>query len=78
MKISVECCEGKGESCLEDRCPIYRKAKEEIDRNWPYIGTGFGNLYGNPDKKRYLIKVREGVNKNPKTYDINNGTGSPI
>lgn len=63
MKIKVECCEGeeygKAWECLRDRCPYYRKARQVVDRKWPYTGTGFGNLYGNPGHGTYLLKVRD-------------------
>lgn len=61
-KIELSCCEGNEEyrnQCLKDRCPIYDLAKREIRSNWPYVGTGYGNLYGNPDHETYLARVRE-------------------
>ncbi|MBI5044461.1 MAG: hypothetical protein HZC02_00905 [Candidatus Levybacteria bacterium] len=60
-EIAIRCCEGneryKGE-CLKDRCPVYSQARREVDRSWPYVGTGFGNLYGNPEESTYLAQTR--------------------
>lgn len=68
MKIEVNCCEGNDESirCLKDRCPIYAKAQERIQGSWPYVGTGFGNLYGNPSHQSFLNGVREDIEKTGK------------
>jgi len=65
MKVQVTCCEGKDKhgDCLRDRCPHYAKAKERIQRGWPYVGTGFGNLYGNPTHGHFLGGVREDLAK---------------
>ncbi len=60
-EIKLKCCAGNEKysgHCIKTRCPIYRKAEETVDRAWPYIGTGFGNLYGNPDHACYLSEVR--------------------
>lgn len=64
MKIEVNCCEGYDNgSCLRDRCPIYRKAKEKVEAEWPYMGTGFGNAYGNPGHGHFLEEVREEIKR---------------
>lgn len=64
MKIQLDCCEGKDERiCLKDRCPHYRKARARVQQNWPYVGTGFGNLYGNPKIGHFLAAVREDLAK---------------
>jgi hypothetical protein len=64
MKIQVTCCEGKDDgNCMRGRCPHYARAKERVQRGWPYIGTGFGNLYGNPSHQNFLREVRENVSK---------------
>jgi hypothetical protein len=66
-KITIECCEGNERypgHCLKNRCPIYRKAKNEVNQSWPYVGTGYGNLYGNPSHSDYLAEVRSILNKN--------------
>lgn len=59
-EIKVNCCEGSEqypEHCLKWRCPIYKKVQESMDRSHPYVGTGFGNLYGNLGHLDYLSKV---------------------
>jgi hypothetical protein len=59
--IKLECCDGNEKytgRCLKDRCPNYRRAEEEVRRKWPYQGTGFGNLYGNPTHGHVLAEVR--------------------
>lgn len=64
MKIEVNCCEGSPvyrDQCLKTRCPIYTEAKSDVQGSWPYVGTGFGNLYGNPSEAHYLSKVRENL-----------------
>lgn len=64
MRIEVECCEGSPrykDQCLKDKCPIYSEAKADVQSGWPYVGTGFGNLYGNPSEAHYLSKVRENL-----------------
>ena len=65
MEFSVKCCEGnddRQEACLRDRCPHYRKAKLEIEASWPsYVGTGFGNLHGNPSHWHFLEKVKDNI-----------------
>ena len=65
MEFSVKCCEGDDSrqgSCLKDRCPLYRKAKSEVEVSWPsYVGTGFGNLHGNPSHWHFLEKVKDKV-----------------
>ncbi len=63
-EIKITCCDGIEEYpgiCLRDRCPNYRKAREQVDRSWPYVGTGYGNMYGNPGVGRYLAQVRANV-----------------
>ena len=63
-KIELGCCEGQPsykDQCLRDRCPIYTEARGEIDKKWPYAGTGVGNLYRNPSQAHYLSKVRENL-----------------
>jgi hypothetical protein len=68
-KITVECCGGNERYpgyCLKDRCPIYRKVKNKIDQSWPYVGTGYGNLYGNPSHSEYLTEVKSVMNKESK------------
>ena len=62
MRIETECCEGierYNRKCLKDRCPEYQTARDEIGKNWPYTGTGFGNLHGEPTHEMYLYRVRE-------------------
>jgi hypothetical protein len=57
-----KCCEGNDRDehrCLKSRCPIYEECRRAIDSKWPYVGTGFGNLYGNPSHGTYLARVRE-------------------
>lgn len=64
--IKLECCEGNPQyesHCLRDRCSIYRAAKHEVQRTWPYVGTGFGNMYGNPSESHYLAQVRANISK---------------
>jgi hypothetical protein len=63
MKVEVTCCEGKDEfgQCLRDRCPNYAKAQERVMSDWPYVGTGFGNLYGEPTHQHFLSGVREDI-----------------
>ncbi|MFA5841015.1 MAG: hypothetical protein WC847_01960 [Candidatus Paceibacterota bacterium] len=65
MEFIVKCCEGKDDgqgSCLRDRCPQYKKAKSEIEKSWPtYVGTGFGNLHGNPSHWHFLEKVKDNI-----------------
>lgn len=63
MKITLSCCEGKDQSgrCLKDRCPLYAKAQQKVQRAWPYVGTGFGNLYGNPTHTHLLSAVQEDI-----------------
>lgn len=70
MKITLSCCEGEDRygRCLRDRCPLYAKAQQKVQRAWPYVGTGFGNLYGNPTHARFLSAVREDVLE-PQTPD---------
>ena len=64
VRITINCCEGKnGGHCLENLCPHYQKAKERIVRNWPYVGTGFGNMYGNPGHNNFLAGVRNDLAK---------------
>lgn len=61
-EIKVNCCEGNElyqGHCVKWRCSIYKKAKESMKRSHPYVGTGFGNLYGNLDHQDYLSRVRE-------------------
>lgn len=65
IKITINCCDGEpkpGKPCLGELCPRYSRAVREVNRTWPYVGTGYGNLYGNPDKIHYLSKVREVIN----------------
>ena len=60
-EIKFECCAGNEKysgHCIKTRCPIYQKVKEVVDRAWPYVGTGFGNLYGNPNHEIYISEVR--------------------
>ena len=74
MRTEIECCEGLEryqEECLKDRCPEYRTAKDEIDRDWPYTATGFGNLHGWPSVAQYQEKVRENLQSNPNATRIN-------
>lgn len=62
VKIVLKCCEGKEAwrgQCLRSRCPHYDKAEMDVNREWPYEGTGFGNLYGNPGHGHYLSKVQQ-------------------
>ncbi len=68
IKIALSCCEGKEKSgnCLRDLCPHYDKAKYRIIGSWPYVGTGFGNLYGNPGHGHFLTGVREDLAKKSK------------
>lgn len=64
MKVEVECCEGSEkyrDQCLRRKCPIYKEAEHEVDRRWPYMGTGFGNAYGNPGHGHYLEQVKEDI-----------------
>lgn len=67
MKVGVEidCCEGNEESrrCLRDRCPIYVEAKWNIQKSWSYVGTGFGNLYGEPTHRQFLNEVAANIKK---------------
>lgn len=74
MRAEIECCEGlekyQGE-CLQRNCPIYKQAEEQVDHNWPYVGTGFGNLYGNPTANHYKRKVVENLIGNPKATRVN-------
>ena len=63
-EIKLECCCGSENydgHCLKDRCPHYRQAQEEVSSSWPYVGTGFGNLHGNPKHSHFLSKVRENL-----------------
>lgn len=75
MRIETECCEGieskYGMKCLQDRCPTYKGTKEVVDQGWPYVGTGFGNLYGNPGHDRYLAEVRASLKGNPQATRVN-------
>jgi hypothetical protein len=66
--IEVACCEGDDKSgrCLKDRCPMYRKAKEQIQSNWPYTGTGFGNLHGDPSHQHFLNRVKRDIEEEQK------------
>ncbi|KKR12024.1 MAG: hypothetical protein UT39_C0001G0079 [Candidatus Woesebacteria bacterium GW2011_GWA1_39_21] len=63
-KIEITCCDGVEKYpgiCLKDGCPNYRKAREQVDSSWPYVGTGYGNLYGNPSISHYLAQVRKNI-----------------
>lgn len=60
--IVVRCCDGQEKyenQCLRNNCPNYRAAEKEVQTNWPYVGTGFGNLYGNPTHGHFLARVRK-------------------
>lgn len=65
MELKVKCCEGnegRQEPCLGVRCPFYKKAKLEIEKAWPsYVGTGFGNLHGNPSHWHVLERVKDTI-----------------
>ncbi len=64
MKIEVNCCGGSPthrDQCLKEKCPIYSKAQSEVERTWPYVPTGFGNLWGDPSEAHYLSRVRENL-----------------
>lgn len=63
MKVEVTCCEGNDQrgTCLRHRCPHYQKAWSEVTSRWPYCGTGFGNLYGNPTHEHFLARVRRNL-----------------
>ena len=66
IRIVIECCDGeetRPNKCLRERCPRYMSAKNEVERAWPFVGTGFGNLYGNPTHERILGTVRENMKK---------------
>lgn len=56
-EFKLKCCEGSGQSCHKDLCPHFRKAEQEVKSAWPYEGTGFGNLYGNPGVLHFLAQV---------------------
>jgi hypothetical protein len=65
--MKVECCGGRERfagQCLRDRCPVYNKAKDTVNRKWPFIPTGFGNLYGWPCHDDILIFVAERRRRN--------------
>ena len=60
-EIIIQCCEGQERhtgQCLREKCPIYADAAETVDRNWPYLATGFGNAYGYPKHRDNLIAVQ--------------------
>lgn len=63
VKFKLECCQGSPSStgcdCHRDLCPHYKKARQRVQQGWPYVGTGFGNLYGNPNHGHFLTAVRE-------------------
>lgn len=63
---TIQCCEGheqrRGE-CEKGQCPLYQAAKSAVDGSWLYVGTGFGNLYGNPSHNTYLERVKYNVAK---------------
>lgn len=63
-KVSIDCCDGNDNihnQCLRDICPKYQEARRKVEKDWPYVGTGFGNLYGNPGRVHFLAKVRETI-----------------
>ena len=50
MKEIINCClingtENPSYWCAE-KCGLYIKAKSKADSKHPYLGTGYGNLYG--------------------------------
>ena len=63
MKVVLTCCEGEDRYglCLKERCPLYAQAERTVQRTWPYVGTGFGNLYGNPTHDHFLSAVRKAL-----------------
>ncbi len=74
-EITIDCCEGLPEKsylCIGSRCPNYQKAEDNIEKSWPYVGTGYGNLHGNPTKSLILDEVRKtlGVTKPKTTVDL--------
>ena len=63
-EIKIQCCEGQERhsgQCLKEKCPIYAETAEAVDRNWPYLATGFGNAYGYPKHIDNLIAVQNMV-----------------
>jgi len=55
------CCQGKDElsrRCRRRECACYLRAISEVRASWPYEGTGFGNLYGEPTHAQFLRQVR--------------------
>ena len=69
-KITLECCDGTEiypNRCLRGLCPVYQSAQNKVDSTWPYIGTGYGNLYGNPSHITYLDRVRNNLEKSNKS-----------
>ena len=70
IRREIECCEGNPEinrACYRNGCPLYQEARVQVDRSQPrvpYVGTGFGSLYGEPKRPteaQYLAKVRENL-----------------
>lgn len=58
MKEIINCCliteaERPSTWCAE-KCRLYAEARVEVMLKRPYIGTGYGNLYGEPS----LVSIR--------------------
>lgn len=66
-RITIECCGGIESyhgQCLRKHCPNYSKAQHEVSNSWHYVGTGYGNLYGEPTHSNILSKVRDNLEEN--------------
>jgi len=63
-EIVLNCCEGKplhAKLCLGSLCPHYRQANSELDRETPWMPTGFGNAYPAPSKLEILLRVQKNL-----------------
>lgn len=72
IKIEMECCGGDEKyegQCLKDRCPLYSKASSKVYASWPFVSTGFGNLYGSPGHHNHLAQVKQDVKNKEETVE---------